>query len=145
MPDVSTLVDREAAAKALGPAVAEVFLRHAAAVDQAGLRGLHHAVERYLVELRWAKAEHPFIDLELAEDLAATCRALLGAMDPADPTQASLVGGAVRYFLDSEDAEGDMESAEGLVDDAEVVNWVIAVTGLPVIPVVLPTPAPHAP
>lgn len=137
----SLLVDPTAAEAALGPAVAQVFLRHAHAADLGALRGMHQAVDRYLLELRWAKAEHPYVDLDLAEDLAATCRALLSQVDPQDPAQAALVGGAVRYFLDSDDADGDLESADGLVDDAEVVNYVIRTTGLAVPLLELPRPA----
>lgn len=137
----SLLVDPAAAEAALGPAVAQVFLRHAHAADLGALRGMNQAVDRYLLELRWAKTEHPFVDLDLAEDLAATCRALLSQVDPEDPAQAALVGGAVRYFLDSDDAEGDLESAEGLVDDAEVVNYVIRATGLGVPIIAIPRPA----
>jgi hypothetical protein len=131
-----TFVDRDAAVAALGDAVAEVFLRHARASDEGALRGMTRAVERYLMELRWAQIEHPFIDLDLAEELAAACESLLARVDPTDARAAALVGGAVRYFLDSDDAEGDMDSAEGLVDDAEVVNYVIACLGydLPLIP-----------
>jgi hypothetical protein len=132
-----TFVDREPAVAALGEEVAEVFLRHARASDEGALRSMVRAVEQYLVELRWAKTEHPFIDLDLAEDLAATCKALLALVDPTDPRAAALVGGAVRYFLDSDDAEGDMDSAEGLVDDAEVVNYVIAHLGYAIEPIPL--------
>ncbi|MDY0003550.1 MAG: hypothetical protein RBU30_19785 [Polyangia bacterium] len=135
------LVDAAAAEVALGPEVARVFLRHAHAADAGALRGMHQAVDRYLSELRWAKVEHPFVDLDLAEELAATCRALLSQVDVADPGQTALVGGAVRYFLDSDDASGDLESADGLVDDAEVVNYVIRTTGLGVQPLALPRPA----
>ncbi len=134
---LESIVDRDAAVAALGEAIAEVFLRHARAADEGALRSMHRAVERYLIELRWAKAEHPFIDLDLAEDLAAACQAMLIQIDPTDPHQAALVGGAVKYFLDADDAEGDMESAEGLVDDAQVVNYVIERLGLPVSTIVL--------
>lgn len=141
MTDPLPLVDSDSVVGALGPAVARVFLRHAHAADVGALRGMNQAVDSYLTELRWAKVEHPFVDLDLAEDLAATCRALLSVVNPEDAAQAALVGGAIRYFLDADDAEGDLESADGLVDDAEVVNYVIQVTGLPVHPVTLPRPA----
>ena len=135
------LVDSDAAIAALGEAVAAVFLRHAHAADLGALRGMHQSVDRYLVELRWAKTEHPFLDLDLAEDLAATCRALLSVVNPEDAAQSALVGGAVRYFLDADDAEGDLDSADGLMDDVEVLNYVIHATGLPVTQVTLPRPA----
>jgi uncharacterized membrane protein YkvA (DUF1232 family) len=48
-----------------------------------------------------------------------------------------MIVGAVRYFVYPYDAEDDLESMSGLVDDALVVNFVIEETGLDVPPVVM--------
>jgi hypothetical protein len=117
---------------ALGPAVAEVFSRHLEGATATALDSLAGQFEHHLTRVRDCLATNEFLDVRLAERLALTCNQLLECCDRSDAGQVALVVAAVRYFLDPNDAEADCESLLGFDDDAQVVNYVIRRTGLPV-------------
>jgi len=122
---------------ALGREVAAVFSRHLDGASAAEFATLEAAFDPYLEQVRDCLGENEFLDINLAERLVATCRNLISACNQQDAEQVALVVAGIRYFLDPDDAEADCESVLGFDDDAQVVNWVIQATGLPVEPVAL--------
>jgi hypothetical protein len=93
---------------------------------------LRAQIERHLRELREGAVHNEFLDLDLAEQLAVSCRALLdGLGDSPPPRHHRLTQIAVRYFILDEDGESDLTSLLGLEDDAEVLNAVCLALGRP--------------
>lgn len=87
-------------------------------------------VDRHLEETRAAARRREFVDLALAERVAAGLHALLAALDHDTPdAHRRAVYGAARYFVQMEDGEHDLESEIGFHDDAEVLNAVARFVG----------------
>lgn len=82
-------------------------------------------VDRHLAAVRDASKRLEFVDVALAERIAATLCALLEAIDhETSERDRRIVYAAVRYFVQLDDGDHDFESEIGLHDDAEVVNAV---------------------
>jgi hypothetical protein len=65
------------------------------------------------------------IDLELVADAAVRCERLLAEVDDDMPEEERrLIQAAVRYFVNEEDADADLESLIGFDDDGAVVEAV---------------------
>jgi len=85
----------------------------------------------YVEALQVRVAEHEFLDLELAQQLAEECEALLDLLNSGTSEQTHrLVQMAVRYFIDPHDAEDDADSPIGFDDDAEVIRAVAKELGV---------------
>jgi hypothetical protein len=69
------------------------------------------------------------IDLELATDLAVRCERLLDMDDGVCEPHRRLAQAAVRYFIDEQDADSDVESLIGLDDDSSVIEAVALAIG----------------
>jgi hypothetical protein len=113
---------------ALESDVAEILRRHL----EAPLASPEILVERtrlYLKGLENLVNEGMVIDLELATDLAIRCERLLGLDSELPDPHRRLVQAAVRYFVDDEDADGDVESLIGLDDDGAVIEAVALAIG----------------
>ncbi len=83
---------------------------------------LRSEVRTYLEKLENLSGEEEFLDLQLARIIAAQCEALLVGLNSTSSEHARrLVQMAVRYFIEDDDAEGDITSPIGFDDDAEVV------------------------
>lgn len=124
----------------LGPPAAELFLKFVEPVDQITLMAMIRDVEGYLDVLEHMASKMGKVDMKLAKGIATACVELVRKCPFTDPWCMSLVAGAVRYFVYPFDAEDDVSSETGLDDDAEVVNFVIKETGLPVDPVAMRVP-----
>lgn len=86
----------------------------------------------YQTSLPELAAAHPMMDLDLAQRIGAACERLMSLHDDTAPLdQRRLIQAAVRYFIEDEDAAGDLESYMGFDDDAEVVNAVATHLGHP--------------
>jgi uncharacterized membrane protein YkvA (DUF1232 family) len=72
------------------------------------------------------------VDFALAEELAKRSVKLLERSAP-DPSEANrqLIQAAVRYFVENDDAEDDLNSVVGFNDDAQVMNAVATYLGYP--------------
>ncbi len=82
-------------------------------------------IARDLAAVRDASKRLEFVDVALAERVAASLHALLEALDHETPERdRRVVYAAARYFAQLDDGEHDFESEIGLHDDAEVVNAV---------------------
>ena len=86
---------------------------------------LAEQVRQYLRQLEALADGGEVLDFELATDLASWSERLLDEIDDDMPDEnARLVQAAVRYFVNSEDADGDTDSLIGLDDDGEVLEAV---------------------
>jgi hypothetical protein len=95
------------------------------------LHTLTDEIREYLVELDESLGSHEFLDLETAKTVAKVCERLLAALpENASNGERQLVQIAVRYFIEDEDAEGDLSSPIGFDDDAEVVAAIARELGL---------------
>lgn len=84
---------------------------------------LSRQVDEYLIQIR-ALDDDSCVDVALAERLGESCRTLLAQDHPQGTPEWSAVQAAVRYFLEEDDVDADLESATGFEDDAEVVDLV---------------------
>lgn len=130
-------LDRARITAALGKPVAELFIKFCEPLPSEALRNMALDVDRYLLVLKRMMQVNRKIDIDLGNRIASACMELLKQCDPAKAEQTAMIVGAVRYFVYPYDAEDDLESVSGLVDDALVVNFVIQETGLDVPPVVM--------
>ncbi len=72
------------------------------------------------------------LDVNLAECIGRSCFVLLDALGPDTPEESRrLTQLACRYFVETEDREGDLGSVFGFDDDAEVLNAVAMKLGRP--------------
>lgn len=68
--------------------------------------------------------------MNLAECIGVSCFVLLNTLRPDTPEESRrLIQVACRYFVETEDGEGDLESVFGFDDDAEVLNAVVMKVG----------------
>jgi hypothetical protein len=117
--------------------VGRVYGEKAEGLTETQAAALGADVDAYLEVIRASARDDPAIDVGLAERLAAACHGLLDRYPELGEKDRRSVIGAVRYFIEPEDAERDLESPKGLEDDAELVNFVIALTraGIPMVEV----------
>jgi hypothetical protein len=92
---------------------------------------LSDQVAQYYKQIEGFANAGEVVDVELAADLTRWCARLLDEIDDAMPESTiRLIQAAVRYFVNFEDADGDLESLIGLDDDAEILEAVAVTTGL---------------
>jgi len=125
------------AKSALGSAIALVYLAHCEGLTVDRAEALSGSIDPYLESVEASLSHNEFLDIELARRIAAACRLLLQRYPEMDGPYQSAVVGAVRYFIDPDDADHDVDSVLGFEDDAQVVNYVISLTGADVPPVKL--------
>lgn len=89
---------------------------------------LRRMLDTYLRQLRDASGENEFLDTDLARRLAD---GLLSMLEQADDDRLAHVQAAVRYFVETEDVEHDLQSMLGFDDDAQVFNAVCRHLGRP--------------
>jgi len=90
---------------------------------------LRKAVDEYLASLEEAFVGDAVFNLELAQEIANGCRALLDDFDDFEEGARRDVQAAVTYFVDAEDDAGDLDSVMGFDDDARVFNMVARAVG----------------
>lgn len=84
----------------------------------------------YFKEVEAMADDGEAIDLELVTDLAVQCERLLDEMDDDMPEEHQrLIEAAVRYFVDNEDSDRDLDSLLGFDDDISVIETVAIAVG----------------
>ena len=73
---------------------------------------------------------HP-LDVDLAIGIAGAPSSALQELDRFSPGEINVLSGAVEYFLELNDDEPDLKSADGFEDDRLVVNIVLDAIGRP--------------
>ncbi len=123
-------LDEERARHVLGDDIAAIFLDHAEVVPLAEAERMVPLVNVHLEAAHKIRTSMiPDVDVRLAEKLASACLELLKDYPGMDDRSRAAVVGAVRYFMQAGDATDDLSSGEGFKDDAQVVNYVIEITG----------------
>jgi hypothetical protein len=97
---------------------------------------LLHALEGHARVLELALAGQRSI--VFVHEITDRCRAMLERWNALGPEARRLVAAAVRYFALRDDAVDDIGSDFGLVDDAQVVNAVLAHFGFALPPIEIP-------
>lgn len=103
------------------PADTREALRLAAVGHLVPLDTLRHRVNQHLQAARAAVRRNEFLDLDLAESLAATLLDLLNAAEGYDEHGRRIVQAAVAYFADEDTAEADFDEIAGFEDDRSVI------------------------
>jgi uncharacterized membrane protein YkvA (DUF1232 family) len=96
-----------------------------------GVRNLKQKVARHLEELARESLDNENVDLGLAARIADALWSLIDAVTAQDEAARIAVRGAVDYFVLNRDETPDLDSRDGFVDDAQIVNNVCAQVGLP--------------
>jgi uncharacterized membrane protein YkvA (DUF1232 family) len=84
-------------------------------------------VKRYIDTISQARSHSKELDIGTASSLGT---ALLRLLRECDDSHLPHVQAAVLYFIESDDAEPDLTSDQGFLDDAEVYNAVCRHIGL---------------
>ncbi len=117
------------AVKTLGQGLAGRLASFAEVRTGDALQGLARDVSLYLVRLENQLYQKRYLDVGLAARLASACKSLLEASQRASLEQKALAVGAIRYFLDEQDALNDT-AEDGLSDDRLVLNFALRQLGL---------------
>jgi uncharacterized membrane protein YkvA (DUF1232 family) len=120
-----TAADRVLAAV---PAQVAALLREFLSEPPREVDVLKREAHAYIEKLAGMRDEVEFLDLGLARRIEAQCQALLAGLD-SDMDEHQLVQAAVRYFIEENDAEGDIVSLVGFDDDAQVIALVARAIG----------------
>jgi uncharacterized membrane protein YkvA (DUF1232 family) len=78
---------------------------------------------------RAAMRQNEFIDIVLAEAIARTLDQLLKESGNYPENHRRLIIGAAHYFIQNQDAQGDISSILGFDDDVAVLNYVLKEIG----------------
>ncbi len=113
------------------PAAAQPLWRKLIAAQLIPVHELFSQVRAYQQEIAqradWGDSD---VDPALARALVESSLKLLGTLGENTPeTTRRLIQAAVRYFVLTDDADGDFDSILGLDDDAEVMNAVLTHLG----------------
>ncbi len=109
----------------LSPLIREMFEPLCEVLSPEDARALVPSIKEHARAIQAAQAENEFLDAETGEKISNALVALLMDYERYSDEQKRLVVGAARYFIDSQDAEGDLTSILGCEDDAEVLNYVV--------------------
>jgi len=86
----------------------------------------------YFKQLESLAEDGEEIDLDQVTELAVRCERLLDVLDDSMPEDHQrLIQAVVRYFVDNEDADGDLDMMNGINDDGSVIEAVALTLGMP--------------
>ncbi len=109
----------------LEPAIREVFEPMCQALPSEEAQALVPQIRDHAQAIRLVQKENEFIDAEMAEQIATALITLFREYDNFSSEHQALVVGAARYFIQSQDVEGDLTPILGCEDDALVLNYVL--------------------
>jgi uncharacterized membrane protein YkvA (DUF1232 family) len=95
------------------------------AVPVERLPEIRQAIDDYLEHGHTLDSDNMHIDMKTAEAIAERGRYLLDHYAEFSDQQKKLVIGAIGYFINHDDALGDMTFGAGFSDDAQVMNHVL--------------------
>lgn len=88
-------------------------------------------LDSYSSTISEAHAKNEFLDISLSDSLYKVSHKLLEVYEEYTESNQYLIIGAIRYFIEDEDADGDLDGPCGFDDDVEVMNYVLDVIGKP--------------
>jgi uncharacterized membrane protein YkvA (DUF1232 family) len=96
-----------------------------------GIRDLRAKVIRHVEELASEALDNEALDLGMAARIADALLSLIGASEDFNQQQRTALRGAVDYFVLNRDEQPDLDTPNGFVDDARIVNDTCDAVGLP--------------
>lgn len=109
--------------------VLDVLERLVSEIQPAHLVTLAADVGSHLEVIRAAARQNELLPLDLAEEIAGKLRLLLQELQGLPAEHQTLVIGAARYFVSTQDVNPDTQTVLGLDDDASVLNYVLRTIG----------------
>jgi uncharacterized membrane protein YkvA (DUF1232 family) len=103
-----------------------------------GIRDLRQKVIRHVEELASEALDNDSLDLGMAARIADALLSLIAASPDFTDQQHLAVRGAVDYFVLNRDEQPDLDTPDGFVDDARIVNETCDAVGLPELKVRIP-------
>lgn len=114
------------AIESLAPREREALLERAQALAPDEVPSLADGIDHYLLRIHEALSRNEFLNVDLAQRVGTTLKALLAMYsDLASNQTRALVIGATRFFLETNDVLADLDSPLGFDDDARVLNAVL--------------------
>jgi uncharacterized membrane protein YkvA (DUF1232 family) len=115
--------------KLLPKEFSKVFKMHTEDVNQETVDFLMQELDSYLKKIQNIALNNPNIDLKTVQKMVDTCKSLLTSYSMYDADERAVITGAVRYFLDENDASDDLNEVFGFDDDLAVLNAVTITLG----------------
>jgi len=106
-----------------------VVKTHSKPLDTATADYLTADLDAYLEKIRAESAALDYIDLPMIERMVEVFRKLLHSFSRLPEEHQLIVSAAIRYFIDSEDAQGDFAEPFGFDDDLAVLNAALLTIG----------------
>ncbi|OQA06536.1 MAG: hypothetical protein BWY66_01808 [bacterium ADurb.Bin374] len=107
----------------------ELFEKLAQVVPEEQLEELREAMRRHLQTAERHLGPAP-LNLQLIGRMTTALDTALNAYGSLSETQRALLVGAIRYFVENEDAANDLDDPFGFDDDLAVINAVLFEIGL---------------
>lgn len=95
-----------------------------------GIRDLRQKVIRHIEELASEALDNDSLDLGMAARIADALLSLIAASPDLTDQQRLAVRGAVDYFVLNRDEQPDLDTPDGFLDDARIVNETCDAVGL---------------
>ncbi len=102
----------------------KVFKMHAEDINQETVSFLSEELDLYLAKIRTSAEKNENINLQVVQRMVDVCKHLLTSFSSFDEDERAIITGAVRYFLDENDASDDLSEVFGFDDDLAVLNAV---------------------
>jgi len=105
------------------------WLKPLSTLDNFTLTTLNTQLDEYSATISQALKQNEFLDKTISNNLYKTSKHLLETFKTYTPEQQPWIVGAIRYFIEDDDADGDLDGPTGFDDDAEVMNAVLKAIG----------------
>lgn len=99
-----------------------VVKTHSSALDTATADYLATDLDEYLKKIIVESRSNSFIDVPMIERMVEVFKKLLASFAKLSDGHQVIVSAAIRYFIDSDDAQGDFSEPFGFDDDLAVLN-----------------------
>jgi len=106
-----------------------VAARYDQPLDSATADYLHDELKAYRNQAAAESLKSGCIDIELVDRMVAALNKLLTDFNRFDDAEKMVISAAIRYFLDSEDAQLDFSDRFGFDDDLAVLNAALLAIG----------------
>jgi uncharacterized membrane protein YkvA (DUF1232 family) len=106
-----------------------IAARYDQPLDRATADYLHDELRSYRNQAAAESLKNGCIDIELVDRMVAALNKLLTDFSRFDDAEKMVISAAVRYFLDSEDAQLDFSDRFGFDDDLAVLNAALLAIG----------------
>lgn len=103
--------------------------QHAEAASKLDLETLQRSVQSHLEETHRAYEINRLVNARLAEAICDSISQVVLQWEEIPPIARNWLGGAMLYFVESDDEDSDFKSPTGFEDDAEILNSCLRFAG----------------